>query len=265
MRKTMLPRHPAGWSHPYGHGPFTPFLYADGGDGGDSGSGDSGGDGGQGDTEEGGDSASDSGTGPGQGTGTPANKRASGPDSKGDDDPDARIARLEKELKAANSEAAKARTAAKKQAAEDARKDLAQEIGRALGLVKDEATETDPAKLLEQLKAERTATGDAQAEAISARVEAQIIRTAYGMGIDGDKLLDSRRFCEAVDDLDPSDPKAFREALKKLVKDTADKSPALRLQHAGRSGGDLSGSAGEGGAKTRPTSLSAAVRGAFST
>ncbi|MFI7240102.1 hypothetical protein [Streptomyces cyaneofuscatus] len=45
-RKNTLRTVGGGWAHPYGHGPFSPFLYADGGDGGGSGSGGDGGDGG---------------------------------------------------------------------------------------------------------------------------------------------------------------------------------------------------------------------------
>ncbi|MFD4273815.1 hypothetical protein R2B67_26235 [Streptomyces cyaneofuscatus] len=45
-RKNTLRATGGGWAHPYGHGPFSPFLYADGGDGGGSGSGGDGGDGG---------------------------------------------------------------------------------------------------------------------------------------------------------------------------------------------------------------------------
>ncbi|MFD5903593.1 hypothetical protein ACFWHG_19135 [Streptomyces microflavus] len=47
-RKNTLRAAGGGWAHPYGHGPFSPFLYADGGDGGGSGSGggNGGGDGG---------------------------------------------------------------------------------------------------------------------------------------------------------------------------------------------------------------------------
>ncbi|AGK78629.1 hypothetical protein SFUL_3711 [Streptomyces microflavus DSM 40593] len=45
-RKNTLRAAGGGWAHPYGHGPFSPFLYADGGDGGGSGSGGDGGDGG---------------------------------------------------------------------------------------------------------------------------------------------------------------------------------------------------------------------------
>jgi hypothetical protein len=266
MTRNTLPRRThaagAGWSHPYRTGPFDPWLYADGGDGGDSGSGDNG----TGDTDAGGTGdadGSDSGTGTHQGASTDTGKTS--PSRTSDEAPEARIARLEKELKAANAEAGKARTTAKKQAAEEARKQLAEEIGRALGLVKEDAVETDPAKLLEQLKAEQAATGSAQEAAIAARVEATVVRTAYGMGIDGDRLLDSRSFCEQVDNLDPSDPAKFRESLKKLVARTAEKNPALRLQTAGASGGDLSGGTGEGAQKRGQGGLAGAIRGHYQT
>ncbi|WP_309029127.1 hypothetical protein [Streptomyces alfalfae] len=266
MRNTTLPRRGpaagAGWAHPYGHAPFSPFLYADGGDADGSGSGDS--DAGDGDTGGSGDGdggdGSDNGAGSGQGTGKSGDSRDSGESSE------ARVARLEKELKAANAEAGKARTTAKKQAAEDARKQLAEEIGKALGLVKEDAAETDPAKLLEQLKAEQTKAGSAEEAAIAARVEATVVRTAFGLGIDGDKLLDSRSFCEQVDDLDPSDPAKFRESLKKLITKAAEKNPAVRLQSsAGRSGPDLSGGTGEGAAKRGSGGLAGAIRGHYQT
>lgn len=44
-RKTNLSVTGGGWAHPYGQGPFDPFLYADGGDGDGSGSGAGGGNG----------------------------------------------------------------------------------------------------------------------------------------------------------------------------------------------------------------------------
>ncbi|MFH8792201.1 hypothetical protein [Streptomyces sp. NPDC017941] len=267
MRKKTLPRRGhaagAGWAHPYGHGPFSPFLYADGADAEGSGSGDSGA--GEGDT--GGTGSDDAGSGDSatsdQGTGSDTGK--SGDSRESGESPEARIARLEKELKAANAEAGKARTTAKKQAAEDARKQLAEEIGKALGLVKEDAAETDPAKLLEQLKAEQTKAGSAEEDAIAARIEATVVRTAFGMGIDGDKLLDSRSFCEQVDSLDPSDPAKFRESLKKLVAKAAEKNPAVRLQSAGRSGPDLSGGTGEGAAKRGSGGLAGAIRGHYQT
>ncbi|AZM46574.1 hypothetical protein DMB38_12795 [Streptomyces sp. WAC 06738] len=275
MPKNTLPRHAGrtrraalsatfapGWAHPYGHGPFSPALYADGGDEGGDGSGSSGGGdaGGDEDGSEGGDGGGDGGEDRG-GKPKPTPRRAGG------DDADATIKRLEKDLADARREAGKSRTEAKKQAAQEAESALVKKLGVALGLVKDEDEEPDPAKLLEQLKESQGTTTAAQEDAASARIELTVIRTAYGMGVDGDKLLDSRRFCDEVDNLDPSDPKAFKAALKKAITDAAEKNPALRYGggKAGRSGGDLSGGSGEGGVKRRSGSLAGAIRDHYQT
>ncbi|MGX1116402.1 hypothetical protein RKD37_001765 [Streptomyces ambofaciens] len=123
MQKRTLPRRAltgAGWAHPYGHGPFAPYLYADGGDGDDSGSDsdDSGdeGDGGQ-DDDAGGTGDDDTGADDEDKGEKPKPKP---PAKKDDEDPASTIARLQKELKTANGEAAKARTSAKKAAADEA-------------------------------------------------------------------------------------------------------------------------------------------------
>ncbi|MFJ2848320.1 hypothetical protein [Streptomyces rubiginosohelvolus] len=58
-RKKTLRATGGGWAHPYGHGPFSPFLYADGGDGGGSGSGDGGNGGGSDNGGKGGDGGDD--------------------------------------------------------------------------------------------------------------------------------------------------------------------------------------------------------------
>ena len=74
---------------------------------------------------------------------------------------------------------------AKAQAAEDAKKELAQTIGKALGLVEDE--QIDPAKLTESLTT-------AQSDAKHARVELAVFRNAGTAGGDPAALLDSSSF-----------------------------------------------------------------------
>ena len=113
----------------------------------------------------------------------------------------AEIERLRKENGAA-------RTNAKAQAAEEARNELAQTIGKALGLVKDEAV--DPAKLTEQLTSE-------QAKARQAQVELAVFRAAGDAKGDPAALLDSRTFLAKLADIDPSDTASVTAAIAAAV------------------------------------------------
>lgn len=121
------------------------------------------------------------------------------------DNPDSAKAEIER-LRRENGAA---RTNAKAQAAEDARKELANTIGKALGIVEDGA-ETDPAKLTESLTV-------SQREAKQARVELAVFRNAAAAGADPAALLDSASFLAKVADLDPTDPAALSEAIKAAV------------------------------------------------
>lgn len=114
----------------------------------------------------------------------------------------------EAEIKKLRQENAAARTNAKAQAAEDARKELAQTIGKALGLVEDE--QIDPAALTEQLT-------KSQDDAKQARVELAVFRAAAGSGGDAAALLDSRSFLAKLDAVDPSDAAAVSAAIKEAV------------------------------------------------
>jgi hypothetical protein len=241
MQKRTLPRlQPAGggWAHPYGHGPFAPYLYADGGDGGDSGS-DSGGSG----DDDGADDSGDDGAG---GTGDDAEDEAAAKDDKpkpkppakkdGDEDPAAELARLRKELRQANADAAKARTTAKKNAAEEAKAQLVQEIGKALGLVQDGKDEApDPAKLTAEIERTQKAHRDAV-------IELAVYRGASKHGADPEALTDSRAFLKSLAELDPADEE-FTKKVNAAIKQAVTDNPKLKAASAPpRNSGDFSGS-----------------------
>lgn len=137
------------------------------------------------------------------------------------EDPAATIARLEAEVKSARAEAGKSRVNAKATAAEEAKAELAQTIGKALGLVQDEPV--DPVKLAEQVS---TAT----AETAQVKTELAVFHAAAAANADAGALLDSRTFMAKVAALDPTDPTALAAAITEAV--TAN--PALTLTTASR-------------------------------
>lgn len=125
------------------------------------------------------------------------------------DDPKAAQAEIER-LRREN---ASSRTNAKAAAAEEARKELAQQIGKALGLVENEPV--DPAKLTEQLTA-------SQEQAKQAALELAIFKSSPDAAAAA-ALLDSRSFLEKVASLDPADA----EAIKAAVDESMQSIPAL--------------------------------------
>ncbi|MFI1677055.1 hypothetical protein [Streptomyces sp. NPDC020607] len=262
MPKKTLPRYRlagAGWAHPYGAAPFSPFLYADGGDGDGSGSdngdgsGDgqdgSGGDGGSGDGDGGGSSA-------GSGKGTDTGQGKSGKDG---DDLAATVRRLEKELAEARKDAGKARTDAKKQAADDAVSALTQQLGKALGFVKDD-TPPDPKALADAIAQKDTTISQKDSVIRAKDVELAVWTRADKLQARAGALLDSRSFVAKLADLDPSE-KGFTTALDTAIKEAVKENAAFAVPAAaGKSGGDLSGGTGEGAAKKRTGSLAGAVQ-----
>ena len=118
----------------------------------------------------------------------------------------------EAEIKRLRAENGAARTNAKAQAADDARKELANTIGKALGLVEDETI--DPAKLTESLTT-------SQAEAKQARVELAVFRNASAVNGDPAALLDSTSFLKSLDAIDPNDAAAVQAAIAKAVETNA--------------------------------------------
>lgn len=124
----------------------------------------------------------------------------------------------------ANAEAAKYRTAAKA-AADEAKNELAQSIGKALGLVKDDEP-ADPAKLTEQLTQSQTATKAAQ-------LENAILRAAVAAKADPEALLDSRSFMERAAQTDPTDT----AAIAALIGEATTGNPRFKTPPAGAPAG----------------------------
>lgn len=120
------------------------------------------------------------------------------------DDPAAAKAEIERLRRENGSE----RVNAKQAAADEARNEFAQQIGKVLGLVKDEPV--DPAKLTEELTASQTA-------AKQARVELAVFRAAGAVNGDPAALLDSTSFLKSLENVDPSDEAAVQAAITAAV------------------------------------------------
>lgn len=205
----------AGWSHPYARHPFSPVLYADGG-------GTGGGDGGQG----------AGGTGTGTGTGQqgdpagepggqvpPQQKPAAPPQQQPAEGDETTLPPwAQKALSDARAEAGKGRITAKQKAADDARTEIAQQIGKALGLVQDDGP-PDPAKLTEQV-------ADLSGQLRAARSELAAYRAAGTEGANASRLLNSRSFVEKLAALDPT-AEGFADQLKKAITDEVATDPDL--------------------------------------
>ncbi|MEW1672822.1 hypothetical protein AB0O47_06170 [Streptomyces noursei] len=164
------------------------------------------------------------------------------------EDPAATITRLEQQLAAARRDAGKQRVSAKQAAADEARAELAQQIGRALGLVQDDAP-PDPAALTQQLAAE-------QQRAKQTAVELAVYRAAGAAGADPDALLDSRQFAAAVAELDPTDADAVQSAITEALKANPRLTAAPAAPGPARGGGEFSGAPA---APQRPATLRDAI------
>ncbi|MFM9675780.1 hypothetical protein [Streptomyces brasiliscabiei] len=241
MHKRTLARQTGqiGWTHPYATGPFGACWYADGGDGDDSGSNDGGsGDDSDTDDDQGDDGAGGTGDDDGQDdAGKDSKPKPKPPAKKDDEDPAATIARLQKELKTANGEAAKARTTAKKSAADEARNEIVQELGKALGLIKDDdKTPPDPAVLKQQIESATAAHRETA-------VELAVYRGAAKHGADPDALTDSRAFLNSIKGLDPTDEE-FAKKVNAAIKAAVADNPKLKAasQAPARTSSDFSGS-----------------------
>jgi len=150
-----------------------------------------------------------------------------------------------------------ARTNAKTQAADEARTALVQELGKALGLVKDGEQPPKPEELTAQVQA-------AQTQARAAQVELAVHRTASTHRADPSALLDSRAFLAKVADLDPSSSEFAAKVDAAIKQAVTDNPKLLAAQAAGASSVDHAGGSGEARTRT-PKSLTDAVAGHYGT
>ncbi|MFJ6074655.1 hypothetical protein ACIQFU_28145 [Streptomyces sp. NPDC093065] len=215
----------AGWAHPYAVNPFSPILYADGGQGTGEG-----GDGGQGTGQQGDPNGQPGGQDPTQ------QKPAEPPQQQpAEGDEKTLPAWAQKALSDARAEAGKGRITAKQKAADEARTEIAQQIGKALGLVQDDGP-PDPAKLTEQV-------ADLSGQLRAARSELAAYRAAGAEGANASRLLNSRSFVDKLAALDPT-AEGFAEQLKKAITDEVATDPDLyRAAPAGppRGGAEFQG------------------------
>lgn len=108
-------------------------------------------------------------------------------------------------------ENARDRTSARDNAAQQARDEVTQSIGKALGLVDDGDNTPDAEQLTQQLTEQTQAAKQAQ-------LELSVYRAASKHGADADALLDSRSFLEKVTELDPSKTAEIETAIQDAVK-----------------------------------------------
>lgn len=159
----------------------------------------------------------------------------------------------QKQIRDLRAENAKDRTSAKQNAAQEARDALAQDIGKALGLVKDDSTTPDPEQLTKQV-------AEAQATAAQKSIELAIYQTASAHEGDPKALLDSRSFLEKVSSLDPASGD-FQTHIGEAIKQAVTDNPKLKTasQVPGRSGGEIRGGTPSPTEQT-PESLAALIR-----
>ncbi len=160
------------------------------------------------------------------------------------------IARLTSELSAARAEAGKSRINAKQAAADEARTQLVTELGKALGLVKDD-TPTDPAALQQQIAATGAENAALKQAAQFAETRQVALLTAAAQGANPAALLDSNSFLESIKGLEPTDAEKINAAIKTAI----DNNPTLKAQ-AAKSGPEFTGGTGTAG---KPKNLADAI------
>lgn len=167
-----------------------------------------------------------------------------------DDDADKGSQADDPKLKAARDEAAQNRIKARE--ATEQKDALIQQLGKALGLIKDDDGKgegPDAEALAAQVE-------KSQAEATSAARELAVYKAAASNGADPAKLLDSRSFLSSIENVDHTDDKAISAAIKAAV--DGNRSFAL-ARAAGASTADTASGPGGGSTPQAEVSLDDAV------
>ena len=151
---------------------------------------------------------------------------------------------VQKMIRDARAEASKARTTAKANAADEARKEMALAVAKALGIQTGDEP-PDPAQLTAQVEA-------AKKQAFTSALHLSVYQAAGSAGADPDRLLDSRSFVDSLDGSVTAAPGTaeFGTQIAAAVKSWTDTHPQFKTTTgqapATRSGAPITGGSGEG-------------------
>ena len=183
-------------------------------------------------------------------------------DDEGDEDEDTGSKADDPRLRSARDEAynnrIKAREAEQAAAAAAQERDaLVQQLGKVLGLVKDDDEADAP-----DAEALARSVAEEQQRAAEARRELAVFRAAAKAGADPDRLLDSRRFLTSLEKVDPDDTDAVTAA----VKDALASNPDLATRRErGASTADTASGPGGGSAPRAEIPLGDALSNRYGT
>ena len=183
-------------------------------------------------------------------------------DSESDDDEETGSKADDPRLRSARDEAynnrIKAREAEQAAAAAAQERDaLVQQLGKVLGLVKDDDEADAP-----DAEALARSVAEEQQRAAKARRELAVFRAAAKAGADPDRLLDSRRFLTSLEKVDPDDTDAVTAA----VKDALASNPDLAAcRERGASTADTASGPGGGSAPRAEIPLGDALSNRYGT
>ena len=153
---------------------------------------------------------------------TPANQPAPDPAPAPTEDIASLPEWAQKAIRDARSEAAKSRTTAKQNAANEAREELTKQLAKALGLSQDEPV--DPAELTAQIE-------QAQAVAFRSAVETNMYRLGAKVGGDVEAMLDSNRFMDDfIDELDAHEDVGEMDTRSREFAEVVEKAMAAALE-----------------------------------